>query len=367
MKKVLMIRTSLHGGGAERIISEISNNLVKNGHEVDIFLWENINVYNLDKRINIYISDMPQAFRTFHSFCLKLFGNLAYTITSPIFIYYLKKKLNIKSYDYIYIHSLASILQFLYLRRENCFNIFHSVKSELLFKNKRFLSKWKNKLMISLAGNLKNNVCVSKGIKLDLKEEFYITAETIYNPFDISHIIIESQKTNLDLTNYGKYILNIGRLDKIKNQSEVIKAFHSVKDKYDTLLILGDGPEKESIISLINELNLNEKVFLLGFVSNPYIYIKSATVVVSASLLEGFGNTIVESLILKTPVISSDCPCGPREIMLPPLDKYLYTVNSTESLIRALKLFSDHDYPIDSFDMNRFEIDIICKKYLDLK
>ncbi len=361
-----MVRTSLHGGGAERVISELSNNFVKDGHDVDIFLWEDINVYSLDKKINIYISDMPKILKITHNLLLKLLGNLAYLITSPLFIYFLKKKLEIKKYDKIYIHSLASILQFLYLKNNNSFNVFHSVKSELLLKNRSFISKWKNKFVINLAGRIKKNICVSNGIAVDLNDSFGISAKVIYNPFNINAIKSKSKELNVNLSKYGNYILNIGRLDKIKNQHEIILAFNSVKYKYDSLLILGDGPEKENLIKIINELNIADKVFLLGFKSNPYIYIKEAELVVSASLIEGFGNTIVESLILKTPVISSNCPCGPREIMEPPLDNYLYDVNSHISLVEKLEQYSRNNYPINSFNMNKFDIKKICTMYLDL-
>lgn len=368
MKKILIIRTSLHGGGAERVIVELSDNLILQGYEVDIFLWENKIDYALNKDINIILSQMPSLYRKINNFSLKLFGNLSYLFLSPLFIIDLYKNIKINEYDKIYIHSLISILQFTYLRNKRAYNVFHSFKSELMLKNRNFISSLKNKLMIYIAGNLKKNIAVSSGIAKDLEKNFGITnVITIYNPFNIDLILKLSNKNEHDLKKYGKFILNIGRLDKIKNQKEIIIAFSRCTNIYDTLIILGDGSEKNNLKELVNDLNLENKVFLLGFQNNPYEFIKKAAVVVSCSIIEGFGNTVVESLIIKTPVISSNCPCGPKEIMTGKLSNYLYKINHPDELYNLLVNLNINKYPFSSFDKSIFDTNLISKKYIDIQ
>ena len=80
-------------------------------------------------------------------------------------------------------------------------------------------------------------------------------------------------------------------------------------------------PRKCSLFEvLISILNLEDNVLLLGFVDNPYDYLRKADIFVFSSLYEGLGNSIIESLVCEIPVISTDCIAGPREILSPKSD-----------------------------------------------
>jgi len=78
---------------------------------------------------------------------------------------------------------------------------------------------------------------------------------------------------------------------------------------------LGEGDERPKLEALIKERELEEAVALPGFVDNPYKYMKHAAVFVLSSQWEGFGNVLVEAMALGTPVVSTDCPSGPAEIL----------------------------------------------------
>ncbi|PSU01216.1 glycosyltransferase [Photobacterium iliopiscarium] len=366
--KILMIRTSLHGGGAERVVSEISNYICKNGKSVDIYIYDNVIDYEIDPDVNIVLSSMPEFLRKLYTYSLKFLGNFAYFIFSPCFIYYLNKDLNLKKYDKIFIHSLSSILQFMYLNCNQTYNVFHSYKSDLLLKGRGKLSNLKNRLVINLSSRWKKNVAVSYGIAADLKDNFKIKeCNVIYNPFDTGNIILKSNSNELDLTTYGKYIISVGRLDKIKNQKELISAFSKVDQKYDSLLLLGSGDLKEELQLFAKSLNIEDKVHFIGFVDNPYEYIRKGNLLVLSSILEGFGNVIVESLIIGTPVISSNCNCGPREILTGKLSSYLYETNNELDLVKKLRKFDYETYPFDNFNINKFHIEKTVNSYLELK
>jgi len=114
-----------------------------------------------------------------------------------------------------------------------------------------------------------------------------------------------------------KTILNVGRLHKQKNQAHLIKTFKDVfaQQQNARLIIVGEGVENANIVSLIAKLDLTAFVDIVLFQRNPYTYYKAADVFVLTSDWEGFGNVIVEAMASETPVISTDCPGGPKMIL----------------------------------------------------
>jgi len=80
-------------------------------------------------------------------------------------------------------------------------------------------------------------------------------------------------------------------------------------------VVLGDGKQRENLLSLAQEIQLDEVIDFPGYVDNPYKYMRQADVLAVTSSLEGFGNVLVESMAVGTPVVSTDCPVGPSEIL----------------------------------------------------
>jgi glycosyltransferase involved in cell wall biosynthesis len=117
-------------------------------------------------------------------------------------------------------------------------------------------------------------------------------------------------------SNQPPVILAVGRLVKQKDFDTLIRAFGLVrKERPARLMVLGEGREREKLLALIKNLGLEQDVTLHGFVENPFKYIKHAAVFVLSSLWEGFGNVIVEAMALGTPVVATECPSGPSEIL----------------------------------------------------
>lgn len=120
-------------------------------------------------------------------------------------------------------------------------------------------------------------------------------------------------------------VVSVGRLVTTKNFPGLVRAFKMVLEKYPDweLKIYGEGPEKEKIQSVIDEEGLQGQVSLKGRVDHVESVLKQASVFVMSSLSEGFGLVLLEAMECGVPVISYDCPCGPREIITDGKDGYL--------------------------------------------
>ncbi|ACL32641.1 glycosyltransferase [Glaesserella parasuis] len=139
---------------------------------------------------------------------------------------------------------------------------------------------------------------------------------TIYNPINIEKIRELSNTHNNEIQE-KEYLIQVARLDKIKRHQDLIYIYSELVRKgiYHKLLIIGDGPERENLEQLIIKLNLQYKCLLLGELSNPYPYMRNADLFLHTSEREGLPTVLLESLVLGVPVISMDCPTGPREIL----------------------------------------------------
>ena len=125
---------------------------------------------------------------------------------------------------------------------------------------------------------------------------------------------ISLSKTDIEIKKRRFTFVTVGRLDNGKNHRLIIEAMKSIEAD---LWIIGDGELREELLSYIKELNLNDKVYLLGKKENPFAFLAKADCFVFTSNHEGFPNVLVEALACSLPVISTDCKSGPREILSP--------------------------------------------------
>ena len=135
-----------------------------------------------------------------------------------------------------------------------------------------------------------------------------------------------------DLT--GKTVISMGRLELVKNFSSLINAFQIVAQKYPdwTLKIYGDGSQKASLQNQINEKGLQNNVFLMGFSNDMESALRQSSIFAFSSLVEGFALVIVEAMECGLPVVSYQCPCGPKDIITDGKDGFLVPVNAEQML-----------------------------------
>lgn len=172
-------------------------------------------------------------------------------------------------------------------------------------------------------------------IKYELEHFFRLKNKmtVIYNPVDIDNILQKSTKGDSLMDNNDNdtfTFINIGRLTDQKNQAFLINAFSKIKETKCRLLIIGEGPDKDKLIGTIKELEIESKVSIYPFQTNPYMFLKKANCFVLTSKYEGFPNVVLEALTCGIPVISTDCSSGPREILSPETDFKVSLKNGME-------------------------------------
>ncbi len=185
-------------------------------------------------------------------------------------------------------------------------------------------------------------ISVSNGIKDDLIKEFSIPAykiQTIHNPIDLTRITELSSMTPeaLSLKGHIPIVIAMGRLVRQKGFDTLIKAFSLVIPKMDAqLIILGKGPERESMEEMVKDLGLIDKVFFAGFQNNPYKFLSRADVFVLSSNYEGLPMVILEAMACGIIVISTDCRSGPREILQDGKFGFLVPVGDEQALSKGI-------------------------------
>ncbi len=131
-----------------------------------------------------------------------------------------------------------------------------------------------------------------------------------------------------------------GRLDEAKGFDDLIRAIALLPplDPPPHLIIMGEGDQRPALAGLISQLGLQDRVTLAGHVGNPYAVMKHARLAVMSSRREGFGNVLIEAMACGVPVVSTDCPVGPRVILDQGRYGKLVPVGDPRALAEAMAL-----------------------------
>ena len=249
--------------------------------------------------------------------------------------------------------------------RENLWDVIHNSYS-FKFNQRNFFSKISHILKFRKVYKNRNLITVSNGVKEDVIKNLKVKPKhikTIYNPFDFEEIKkLGDEEIDLNFD----YIINVAGLTKVKNQALLLRAY----SKLDTdlhLVILGKGRQEKNLKELAKKLGIEKRVHFLGWQSNPYKYMKNSKLFVLSSDVEGFGNVLVESLALNTPVVSTNCPSGPSEILVGELSKFLVKPGDEKDLLEKIKLALTNYPEIKKEYYERFDYLKIAKEYLNLK
>ena len=303
MNKLVIFMPSIEGGGVEKNLFIISNYLAKKISDTNLITADKI--YNRKfKNINIINPTFDVGLSSSRKF--------KYVLCFYELIKLIKKDKKITVFAFQANFYCAIICKILFdvnlITRSNSSP---SGWSQNFFKRKIF--KYLFKLIDCVVVN-------SLEFKQELKKKFNTNSVCIYNPLNLNQITKLSRK-RISFPFFKKKkelkIINIGRFVDQKDHITLLKAMKELHflDINFKLLVIGKGINLNRMNYFILKNNLNKKIKILNFKTNPYPYLKAADLFVLTSKFEGLPNVLLESLSLKKFVISTNCPTGPSEIL----------------------------------------------------
>lgn len=191
-------------------------------------------------------------------------------------------------------------------------------------------------------------VAVSEGVANEFQEVLRLPPNAvmrIYNGVDRDAIVSEASAR--PETKFAEHfdklsrpiVITAGRLEAQKAHDDLVRAFARLPDAMrGSLVILGEGSRRDSLTSLSKELGLHASVHLPGHVENPWWFISKSDVFALSSHFEGFGLVLIEALACNVPIVSTDCPSGPREILQDVEQAQLVPVGDPKAFSDALHL-----------------------------
>jgi len=359
--RLALFLPSLRGGGAERVMLSLAEGFAQRGFCVDLVLAKAEGPYLKDVSREVRIVDLNA------SRVIKSLPSLVRYLRSekPDAMLSAMGHANIVA---ICARSLAMVSTRVVVSEHSTLSL--SMQNAPT-KRGRFMP-WLMKFFYPRANGI---IAVSKGVADDLARVIGLPRKritVIYNPVVTPEVLQKAQEP-IDHPWFRPgeppVILGIGRLTRQKDFPTLIRAFALVrKERPARLMILGEGEERHNLEDLSRKLEITDDVDMPGFVDNPYKYMAHAAVFVFSSAWEGFGNVLVEAMACGCPVVSTDCPSGPAEILENGRYGRLVPVGDVESLARAIiETLND---PPDGKQLRRraedFSAERIVDKYLEL-
>ena len=317
MKKILFLTSSLGLGGIEKSLIEVVNNLDRKLYKIEVCIKNGDEIE--------FLSDLRNDIKITFMYSIKMMKDIEKSknkILKKIKKYKSKKQAikniqdSIEKNDIIvdfYDGNFYKYLKGIKNRKRICF-IHAKVDKINIYKKGKFKEALKS---------YDEFYAVSEELAKEVEKVSNKKCDYIYNLFDLEKIKEESLNIN-KLSKQEKkliksdFIFAASRLcDETKDFKTMIQAYKKSLELgvKENLYIAGAGPFEEELRELIVKNNLQDKIILLGFQKNPYIWMKNSKCFILTSKYEGFGMTLVEALVSGTPIISTDCPNGPKEIL----------------------------------------------------
>lgn len=346
MIKILFFIETLSGGGAEKVLQNLVNNMDNEKFDITVqTVWKE----NPEKYLNKNIR-----YKYIYPYYSKL-NNYRYRLSVLLKIIY---PLHIKdNYDIEVAYLECGATKVISTSTNKNAKKIAWIHCDLSKK----MSNVDESKVKSIAWYKKFDkiVCVSRDVEKSFKSIYGndFDTEVIYNVID-DYSIREKAKESIDDFSFDKKIptiVSVGRLSKEKRFDRLIEAHKILLDEgfYHHLLIIGEGDEREHLEKLIKESGVQKTATLAGFKSNPYPYIKNANFLACSSDYEGFSSFIAEGLILGKAIVTTNCN-GMKELL--GCSQYgIITECNEEALSEGLKrLLADNSLK-DEYERNSME------------
>lgn len=306
--KIVIFLPSVEGGGAERVFVQLANKFVALGCQVSLAMAS---------ARGPYLSEISEDVRLID------FASRGVLHSLPKLARYLRENrpdVILSGLDHA---NLVAILARVISRTGvRCVISMRSVFSAV-YREDRSVRGWLERQLMRRAYRFADRIIAnSRYVASDLSNFLHIPESKlyiVYNPLDIdsieelSHAAVSHPWCAVEAP---PMILGVGSLAGLKDFPTLIRAFSIVRAKRDCrLVILGEGADRAKLEDLVRQLEMECDVYLPGFVRNPFAWMRRAKLFVCSSLTEGCPNALMQALACGTPVVSTDCPGGTKEIL----------------------------------------------------
>ena len=362
--RIALLGGSLRGGGAEKVLVILANGLADRGILVDLVLGRAHGPYMKDIADTVNVVNLGTS-----TPAVGLFRLAAYLLRErPESIISSSVMCNVAA---VLSRMLTGVKSRLVLR-EDCLL---SLSSPLINTSGTAITsipRFAFRLVPYTYKRADIVVGVSKGVVEDLVERFGVQRErtrAIYNPVITPDLEMKKRELpdHVWFDDNVPIILAVGRLEPEKDIATLLRAFALLRSETDTrLIILGEGTQRDLLMRQVGALGLTGNVDMPGFVDNPYAYMQRAALYVLSSVREGMSNTIVEALACGCPVVSTDCPSGPAEILDHGRYGFLSPVGDEVKLAGAMRRALDEPAPrAASAWLEKFRVDYALDRHLE--
>lgn len=352
-KKVMFMMPTLGGGGAEKVLVNLLKYIDKEKFDITLILLEKSGTYieciDDDIRLKYILKNRCNTLFKIHKFFIKYFPKQYYKV-------YIKEKYDV---EIAFSESLVTNL------------IGNSInkKSKKIawvhcnLERYNWISKYyKNEEQEKTYRNFNEIVFVSNECKSGFENVFRVDnvyKHVIYNPIINKDIWDKANESTVDFNK--KTIVAVGSLSKVKGFDNLLKAFKRLREEFDVSLnIIGEGKERENLEEIIQKEGIKD-ADLIGFVNNPYKYMKNADFIVSSSHSEAYPSVIIESIILNKAIVATNVEGNKEAIMYG--QNGLLCNDSVEGLYYGMKkILCDDEYKAKIEENNK-----VYSKQLDYK
>ena len=359
-KRMLMYCPALEGGGAERVMVTLANNFACSGVQV---------LFVTARAEEVYRAELSPAveYRCLHT------GS---TLRTLLPLTRLLRRLRPDAVLSTLVESNFLAIAAARLAQTEARVVIREANtlSQALLRNPRRIKRLTGRLIPYIYPKADAIVASSQGMQHDLTANFRIPPHKIRripNPLPLAWTRQHAQAPVQHpwfAAGQPPVVLSVGRLERAKDFATLIRAFAKVHAEQDArLLILGEGSMRPQLEMLVREFGLSECVALPGFDPNPFRFMARAQVFVMSSVYEGFPNVLVQALACGCPVVSTDCPSGPSEILNGGAYGHLVPVGDADALAASiLKVLQGEAHRPPADWMEQFDESVVCRGYLEV-
>lgn len=327
-KRVLFVTLSLAGGGAERVVSILSSELAEQGRDVHLILYDRKNnEYPLSSKVKLQELSRPIGSNPLSRLFNRVIElrRIIKEITPDIVIPFLAKPT-----EHVFFATRGMRLKFIATVRNNP-KLYPSSSGLRYVAN--WITRHSDAIMLQTAEQ-------ASYFKTESDRVFVV-------PNPVKQEMIDTQyqyKTSIHT------IATFGRLNEQKNHELLINAFSVFCKRYPEfeLNIWGEGEKKSVLEKLICDKKMSDKIHLCGNTSKVKDELLNTDIFVLSSNYEGLPNSLMEAMAVGVPVISTDCPTGPKDLITNKENGILVTSDSVDELVNALKLLAS-DYQLRKY------------------